>query len=88
MKNGQVDGIVVDLPTAFFVTAVQIPKGVIVGQFPTVGAQEYFALALEKDSALTECLDLALQALKDDGTLAGIQQEWLADNASAPVIEG
>ncbi len=88
LKNGQVDGIVVDLPTAFFVTAVQIPKGVIVGQFPTVGAQEYFALALEKDSALTECLDLALQALKDDGTLAGIQQEWLADNASAPVIEG
>jgi polar amino acid transport system substrate-binding protein len=88
LKNGQVDGIVVDLPTAFFVTAVQIPKGVIVGQFPTVGAQEYFSLALEKDSALTECLDLALQALKDDGTLAGIQQEWLADNASAPVIEG
>jgi polar amino acid transport system substrate-binding protein len=88
LKNGQVDGIVVDLPTAFFVTAVQIPKGVIVGQFPTVGAQEYFALALEKDSALTECLDLALQALKDDGTLPAIQQEWLADNASAPVIEG
>jgi len=88
LKNGQVDGIVVDLPTAFFVTAVQIPKGVIVGQFPTVGAQEYFALALEKDSALTECLDLALQRLKDDGTLPAIQQEWLADNASAPVIEG
>jgi polar amino acid transport system substrate-binding protein len=61
---------------------------VIVGQFPTVGAQEYFALALEKDSALTECVDLALQALKDDGTLPAIQQEWLADNASAPVIEG
>jgi polar amino acid transport system substrate-binding protein len=88
LKNGQVDGIVVDLPTAFFVTAVQIPKGVIVGQFPTVGAQEYFALALEKDSAFTECLDLALQTLKDDGTLAAIQQEWLSDNASAPVIEG
>jgi polar amino acid transport system substrate-binding protein len=88
LKNGQVDGIVVDLPTAFFITAVQIPKGVIVGQFPTVGAQEYFALALEQDSALTECVDLALQALKDDGTLPAIQQEWLADNASAPVIEG
>jgi polar amino acid transport system substrate-binding protein len=88
LKNGQVDGIVVDLPTAFFVTAVQIPKGVIVGQFPTVGEQEYFAMALEKDSALTECIDLALQALKDDGTLAEIQQEWLADKASAPVIEG
>jgi polar amino acid transport system substrate-binding protein len=88
LENGQVDGIVVDLPTAFFITAVQIPKGVIVGQFPTVGAQEYFAFALEQGSGLTECVDLALQALKDDGTLASIQQEWLSDNASAPVIEG
>ncbi|MDH4113631.1 MAG: ABC transporter substrate-binding protein [Actinomycetota bacterium] len=88
LKNGQIDGIVVDLPTAFFITAVQIPKGIIVGQFPTVGAQEYFALALEKGSTLTECLDLAIGALKDDGTLASIQQEWLSDNTSAPVIEG
>jgi polar amino acid transport system substrate-binding protein len=88
LKNGQVDGIVVDLPTAFFVTAVQIPKGVIVGQFPTVGAQEYFAFALEKGNPITECVNLALQQLKDDGTLAQIQQEWLADKASAPVIEG
>ncbi|MGH2540432.1 MAG: ABC transporter substrate-binding protein [Actinomycetota bacterium] len=87
LKNGQVDGIVVDLPTAFFVTAVQIPKGVIVGQFPTVGAQEYFAFALEKDGALTDCVNLALQTLKDDGTMASIQQEWLSDKASAPVIE-
>jgi polar amino acid transport system substrate-binding protein len=88
LKNGQVDGIVVDLPTAFFVVAVEIPKGVIVGQFPAIGGQEYFAMALEKDSALTECLDLALQALKDDGALAEIQQEWLAGKETAPVIEG
>jgi polar amino acid transport system substrate-binding protein len=88
LKNGQVDGIVVDLPTAFFVTAVQIPKGVIVGQFPTVGSQEYFAMALEKGSPLVECLNLALQEMKDDGTLEEIRQEWLADKADAPVIEG
>jgi polar amino acid transport system substrate-binding protein len=88
LKNGQVDGIVVDLPTAFFVTAVQIPKGVIVGQFPTVGSQEYFAMAFEKGSPLVECVNLALQEMKDDGTLDRIRQEWLADKADAPVIEG
>jgi polar amino acid transport system substrate-binding protein len=88
LKNGQVDGIVVDLPTAFFVTAVQIPKGVIVGQFPTVGSQEYFAMAFEKGSTLVECVNLALQEMKEDGTLDRIRQEWLADNADAPVIEG
>lgn len=87
LKNGQVDGIVVDLPTAFFVTAVQIPKGVIVGQFPTVGSQEYFAAAFPQGSGVLECVNLAIAELKADGTLAAIQQEWLADNASAPVIE-
>ncbi|MFN8232507.1 MAG: ABC transporter substrate-binding protein [Actinomycetota bacterium] len=86
LKNGQLDGIVVDLPTAFFITAVQIPKGVIVGQFPTVGQQEYFAMAFAKGNPLVACVNTALQALKDDGTLADIQQEWLSDKASAPVI--
>jgi polar amino acid transport system substrate-binding protein len=88
LKNGQVDGIVVDLPTAFFVTAVQIPKGVIVGQFPTVGSQEYFAMAFDKGSPLVDCVNLALDEMKADGTLDEIRQEWLADNADAPVIEG
>jgi polar amino acid transport system substrate-binding protein len=86
LKNGQLDGIVVDLPTAFFITAVQIPKGVIVGQFPTVGQQEYFALAFAKGGSLVTCVNAALGALKADGTLASIQQEWLSDKASAPVI--
>jgi polar amino acid transport system substrate-binding protein len=86
LKNGQLDGIVVDLPTAFFITAVQIPKGIIVGQFPTVGQQEYFAMAFAKGNPLVACVNTALQALKDDGTLASIQQEWLSDKASAPVI--
>jgi polar amino acid transport system substrate-binding protein len=88
LKNGDIDGIVVDLPTAFFITAVQIPKGVIVGQFPTVGSQEYFAMAFEKGSPLVACVDLALQEMKEDGTLEDIRQEWLADKADAPVIEG
>jgi polar amino acid transport system substrate-binding protein len=88
LKNGQVDGIVVDLPSAFFITAVQIPKGVIVGKFPTVGSQEHFAMAFEKGSPLVECVNLALQEMKGDGTLDEIRQEWLADKADAPVIEG
>jgi polar amino acid transport system substrate-binding protein len=88
LKNGQVDGIVVDLPSAFFITAAQIPKGVIVGKFPTVGSQEHFAMAFEKGSPLVECVNLALHEMKDDGTLDEIRQEWLADKADAPVIEG
>jgi polar amino acid transport system substrate-binding protein len=86
LKNGQVDGIVVDLPTAFYLAAVEIENGVIVGQFPSVGGQEYFALAFGKENPLVECVNRGLQAIKDDGTLEAIYQEWLADKASAPVI--
>jgi polar amino acid transport system substrate-binding protein len=87
LENGQVDGVVVDLPTAFFITAVQVKDGVIVGQFPTVGEQEYFGIVFAEGNPLVPCVDQALQALKEDGTLAAIQQEWLADKADAPVLE-
>jgi polar amino acid transport system substrate-binding protein len=86
LKNGAIDGIVVDLPSAFFITAVQIPKGVVVGQFQTEGSQEYFAMAFETDSPLRECVNLALQEMRDDGTLDAIEQEWLADKTNAPVL--
>jgi polar amino acid transport system substrate-binding protein len=86
LQNGQVDGIVVDLPTAFFITAVQVEDGVIVGQFPTTGQQEYFGMVFETGNPLVECVNQALDELKADGTLQAIQQEWLADKAQAPVL--
>jgi polar amino acid transport system substrate-binding protein len=86
LKNGQVDGIVTDLPTAFFITAVQVPKGKIVGQ---VGAdtQEHFGLVFEEGNPLRDCVNQALSSLREDGTLDAIEQEWLADKADAPVLE-
>ncbi len=86
LKSGAIDGVVVDLPSAFFITAVQIPKGVVVGQFPTTEVQEYFAMAFETGSPLVECVNLGLQEMKAGGTLAAIQQEWLADKTNAPVL--
>jgi polar amino acid transport system substrate-binding protein len=88
LKNGQIDGLVVDLPTAFFMTAVQIPKGIIVGQFPSTGQQEYFGMVFQDGSPLRDCVNQALAELTSDGTLDQIQQEWLADKASAPVLSG
>jgi polar amino acid transport system substrate-binding protein len=88
LNAGQLDGIVVDLPTAFFITAVQMEDGVIVGQFPAAeGEQEYFSVVLEQDSPITDCVNQALASMKDDGTLEAITQEWLADKADAPMIE-
>jgi len=87
LKAHQIDGIVVDLPTAFYITAVQIPQATIVGQFPTVGTPEHFGMVLAKGNSLTSCVDKALASLKSAGTLAKIQQEWLSNKASAPVLK-
>jgi polar amino acid transport system substrate-binding protein len=87
LQNRQVDGVVVDLPTAFFITAVQVPNGTIVGQFPSVGGQEYFGMVFEEENPLRDCVNEALAALREDGTLDSIQQEWLADKTDAPVLE-
>jgi len=88
LNAGQVDGIVVDLPTAFFVTAVQMENGVIVGQFPPAGdEQEHFSLVLEQDSPLTDCVNQAIASLEESGTLDDITQEWMSENAGAPVLE-
>jgi polar amino acid transport system substrate-binding protein len=87
LKAKQIDGIVVDLPTAFFVVAAELDDGVIVGQFPAAGEQERFGMVLQKDSPLTQCVNQALARLREDGTLDEIQQEWLSDKADAPVLE-
>ena len=85
----QIDGIVVDLPTAFYITAAQMKNGVIVGQFQanSGGDAEHFSLVLEKGSTLTSCVNEAIAALKSDGTLDAITKEWLSDKANAPVFQ-
>ncbi len=87
LKAHQIDGLVVDLPTAFYITAVQIPQATIVGQFPTVGTPEHFGMVLAKGNSLTACVDKALASLKSSGELAKIQQEWLSSKANAPVLK-
>jgi polar amino acid transport system substrate-binding protein len=87
LKAKQIDGLVVDLPTAFFIIAVQVPNGTIVGQFPASGEQEHFGMVFEKGSALVGCVNRALRSLRGDGTLASIQNKWLADKANAPVLK-
>ena len=83
LKNGQIDGIVVDLPTAYFMTAVQLDDGVIVGQLPLPeGEPEQFGAVLVKGSPLTDCVSGAVDTLREDGVLDQINQEWLAQQGA------
>ncbi len=88
LKNGQVDAVVVDLPTAFYITAAEVTDGTIVGQFENRGGTpEQFGLVLDKGSALTACVTGAVDALRKDGTLAKLEQQWLSDAVDAPVLK-
>jgi polar amino acid transport system substrate-binding protein len=86
LKNGQIDGLVVDLPTAFYVTAAQVPNSKIVGQFPTGNAGERFGMVFQKDNKLVGCVNAALNQLKAEGTLQKIQDKWLAKVGGAPIL--
>lgn len=89
LKAKQIDAIVVDLPTAFFIVGGgQLDNGKVVGQFaaPSGADAEHFSIVLPKGSSLTTCVNGAITAISGDGSLAAITKEWLSDKVSAPVF--
>ena len=88
LLNHQVDAIVADLPTAFYITAVEIPSATIVGQFQQQsGTPEQFGMLFQKDNPLVDCVNQALDTIKSDGTLDQIEQKWLSQTVSVPVLQ-
>jgi polar amino acid transport system substrate-binding protein len=87
LKNKQIDGLVVDLPTAFYVSAAQVPNSEVLGQFETGGGAGYFGMVFAKGNPLAACVDKALTKLRANGTLQQIQQQWLAKATGAPVLK-
>ncbi|MFJ1601183.1 ABC transporter substrate-binding protein [Streptomyces sp. NPDC088261] len=88
LRNKQVDAIVVDLPTAFYITGAEVTDAKVVGQFPNAGgATEQFGLVLDKGSKLTSCVTRAVDGLRGNGTLADLEKQWLSDAVDAPVLK-
>jgi len=85
--NGQIDGLVLDLPTAFYVSAAALKNGLIVGQFAPKAGSEQFGLVLTKGSGLTSCLSGAVAALRANGSLKTLAATWLGNTAGAPVLK-
>lgn len=82
LKNGQIDGVVVDFPTAFYGYA-----DVVVGQFPNIGGQqEQFGLAFGKGNPLVDCVNQAIDSLRDDGTLDQLKAQWLETKTDVPTF--
>ncbi|HEY5553638.1 MAG TPA: transporter substrate-binding domain-containing protein, partial [Cellulomonas sp.] len=87
LTSGLVDAIVVDLPTALYITAAELTDGVLVGQLPAGSSPDKFGLVLDKGSALTSPVTVAVDALRKDGTLTALETTWLTDAAGAPVLK-
>jgi polar amino acid transport system substrate-binding protein len=86
LKEEQIEAVVVDLPTALYLTAVQVPSATIVGQFPAPGGDQWGAL-LAKDSALTPCISSAIDELRSSGELGKIENQWMSKAAQAPTLD-
>jgi polar amino acid transport system substrate-binding protein len=86
LKNEQIDAVVVDLPTALYITAVQVPSATVAGQFAAPGGDQWGAL-LAKGSPLTGCISQAIGELKSSGKLDQITQRWMSQAAGAPELD-
>jgi len=87
LKSGQIDAMITDLPGAFYVVGAQLDDGVVTGQFADADGGDDFGIVLPKGSALTEDVTAAVDALREDGTLDELQQEWLSDAVDVPVLK-
>ena len=94
LQNGQIDGLVVDLGTAFYMRDAELedfdtpdPEGKIVGQFGAGVQVDQVGAVLEKDSPLTACVDAAIEQIKADGTLQGILDQWINAGQEIPFLE-
>lgn len=89
MNAGQIDGLVVDLPAAYFITAVQVEGSVIAGQFEEgAAAPDEYGMLFSDGNSLVSCVNAALSTLKDNGTLERLEDEWLTQDGGIPIIGG
>jgi polar amino acid transport system substrate-binding protein len=86
LKNHQIDATVVDVPTALYLTAVQVPEATVVGQFSAPGGDQWGAL-LAKGSPLTACVSKAVDDLRSSGELGKLNQRWMSQAAGAPPLD-
>ncbi|MFT4258495.1 ABC transporter substrate-binding protein [Microbacterium sp.] len=87
LQSGQIDALVTDLPGAFYLTAAVVDDSTVTGQFEGSDGGDEFAFVLPKDSALTSAVSDAVDALRADGTLDALVQEWLSDAVDVPVLQ-
>ena len=86
LKNKQIDGLVTDFPSMGYITNVQVPGSTVVGRLPNQGLQEHFGLVFQKGNPLVRCINKAINAMRNDGTLKRLEVRWLGQKG-APILK-
>ncbi len=87
LKNGQIDGLVVDVPTGFIVTAAQVENSKVLGQLPRVPGGEHFGALFQKGNPLVGCVNKAIARLRANGTIRTLERIWLRKATGAPELK-
>jgi len=88
MNAGQIDGLVLDLPAGYYMTAVEVPGAIIAGQFESeAAAPDHYGMLFAEGNTLVSCVNQALAALKNNGTLQDLEDTWLTQDGAIPLIE-
>ena len=89
LEANQIDAAIFDLPTALYVSAVEIEGSAVLGQFPTDATTkaDEFGMVFDLDNPLVDCVNTALAAIKSSGVLEEITTTWLSSKAEIPVIK-
>jgi polar amino acid transport system substrate-binding protein len=89
MNAGQIDGLVVDLPAAYYITAVQVEGSIIAGQFESgAAAPDEYGLLFADGNPLVACINQAINELKDSGKLQELEDTYLTQGGAIPIISG
>lgn len=77
LVSGEIDGLVIDLPTALSLISSRLSNAQILGRLPLDSNAAQFGLVLAQGSLLTSCVNQAVTALRAEGSLARLQRRWL-----------
>jgi polar amino acid transport system substrate-binding protein len=94
LQSDTIDGIIVDLATAFFMRDAQLedfdteePEGTIVGQFGPPAEPDHVGFVLELGNPLVACVNQAIASIQVDGTAQQILDEWINTGEEIPFLE-
>ncbi len=86
LLGGQIDATVISLPTALFVTAVQVPEATIAAILPSDPNDLGFGFVFEKGNPIVEWINEGLDAIIADGVVADLTSKYLIGNENIPEI--